>query len=248
MACAAALFPALVLAQTAQTLNLQQAEQIAIQNHPQIQVATALASAADAQRREVRAAYYPNATGAISGAEANDTNRIGAGVLNDPRIFPKFAQGFQVNQLLTDFGRTHQLVKSASLHAQAQEENIVTSRADVLLQVDRFYYGVLRAQALLRVAQQTVGERQLVSDQVTQLAANLLKSQLDVSFANVDLAQSQLLLIQAQNDLQTSYADLTRALGFADQRTYQLMEPGPPAGPPTELAGLIRQEIGRAHV
>jgi len=242
-ACAAALFPALVLAQTAQTLDLQQAEQIAIQNHPQIQVATALASAADAQRREVRAAYYPTATGAITGAEANDTNRIGAGVLNDPRIFPKFAQGFQVNQLLTDFGRTHQLVKSASLHAQAQQENIVTSRADVLLQVDRSYYGVLRAQALLRVAQQTVSERQLVSDQVTQLAANLLKSQLDVSFANVDLAQSQLLLIQAQNDLQTSYAELTRALGFADQRTYQLMEPGPPAGPPTELASLIQQAI-----
>jgi outer membrane protein len=244
IACAAAaLFPALASAQTAQTLDLQQAEQIAIQNHPHIQAATALASAADAQRREVRAAYYPTATGAISGAEANDTNRIGAGALNDPRIFPKFAQGFQVNQLLTDFGRTHQFVKSATLHAQAQEENIVTSRADVLLQVDRSYYGVLRAQALLRVAQQTVGERQLVSDQVSQLAANQLKSQLDVSFANVDLAQSQLLLIQAQNDLQTSYAELTRALGFADQRTYQLMEPGPPAGPPTELAGLIQQAI-----
>lgn len=239
----AAFLPVLASAQTAQTLDLQQAEQIAIQNHPQIQAATALASAADAQRREVRAAYYPTATGAISGAEANDTNRIGAGVLNDPRIFPKFAQGFQVNQLLTDFGRTHQLVKSATLHAQAQEENIVTSRADVLLQVDRFYYGVLRAQALLRVAQQTVGERQLVSDQVTQLAANQLKSQLDVSFANVDLAQSQLLLIQAQNNLQTSYADLTRALGFADQRTYELMEPGPLAGPPTELAGMIQQAI-----
>ena len=50
---AAAFFPALASAQTAQTLDLQQAEQIAIQNHPQIQVATALASAADAQRREV---------------------------------------------------------------------------------------------------------------------------------------------------------------------------------------------------
>lgn len=231
------------LAQTVLTLSLQQAEQVAIQNHPQIQVATALASAAEAQRREVRASYFPTATGGISGAEANDTNRIGAGVLNAPRIFPKFAQGFQVNQLLTDFGRTHQLVKSATLHAQAQEENIVTSRADVLLQVDRSYYGVLRAQALLQVAQQTVNERQLVSNQVTQMAANQLKSQLDVSFANVDLAQSQLLLIQAQNNLQTSYAELTRALGFADQRTYQLIEPGAPAAPPTELAGLIQQAI-----
>jgi outer membrane protein len=230
-------------AQNVQTLSLQQAEQIAIQNHPQIQVATALASAAEAQVREVRAPYYPVANASVTGAEAIDTNRIGAGVLNAPRVFPKFAQGAQVNQLITDFGRTYQLVKSANLHARAQEENVITSRADVLLQVDRTYYGVLRALALLHVAQQTVSERQLVSNQVTEMAANLLKSQLDVTFANVDLAQSQLLLIQAQNNLQTSYAELTRALGFADQRSYQLMEPGPPAGPPIDLAGLIQQAI-----
>lgn len=240
---AVALFPPLALAQTPQMLTLQQAEQTAIQNHPQIQAATALASVADAQRRELRAAYFPTATGAISGAEADDTNRIGAGVLNAPRIFPKFASGFQINQLLTDFGRTHQLVKSATLHEQAQQENVVTSRADVLLQVDRSYYGVLRAQALLRVAQQTVSERQLVSNQVTQLAANQLKSQLDVTFANVELSQAQLLLIQAQNNLQTSYAELTRALGFADQRAYQLAEPEPPVGPPTDLPGLIQRAV-----
>lgn len=230
-------------AQTAQTLSLQQAEQIAIQNHPQIQAATALASAADAQRREVRAPYYPNVNGSLTGAEAVDSNRIGAGALNDPRIFDKYANGFAVSQLVTDFGRTHQFVKSATLHARAQEENVVTSRADVLLQVDQAYFGVLRAQALLRVAQQTTSERQLVSNQVTQMAANQLKSQLDVTFANVDLSQAQLLLIQAQNNLQASYADLTRAMGFADQRTYNLMEEAQSPPPPMDLPTLIQQAI-----
>ena len=229
--------------QTAQTLSLQQAEQIAIQNHPQIQAATALASAADAQRREVRAPYYPNVNGSLTGAEAVDSNRIGAGALNDPRIFDKYANGFAVSQLVTDFGRTHQFVKSATLHARAQEENVVTSRADVLLQVDQAYFGVLRAQALLRVAQQTTSERQLVSNQVTQMAANQLKSQLDVTFANVDLSQAQLLLIQAQNNVQASYADLTRALGFADQRTYNLMEEAQSPPPPMDLPTLIQQAI-----
>ena len=62
------------------------------------------------------------------------------------------------------------------------------------------YFGVLRAQAVLTVAQETVKDRQLVSDQVTELEKNKIKSGLDVSFANVDLAQAQLLLIQAQND------------------------------------------------
>ena len=230
-------------AQTVQTLSLQEAEQLAIQNHPQIQAATALASAAEAQTREVRAAYYPNANGNLTGAEAVDSNRIGAGFLNAPRVFNKYANGFSLSQLISDFGRTHQFVKSSNLHAQAQQENVVTSRADVLLQVDQSYFGVLRAQALLRVAQQTVSERQLVSNQVTQMAANLLKSQLDVTFANVDLAQSQLLLIQAQNNLQASYADLTRALGFADQRRYNLVEQAQTPAPPMDLTSLIQQAM-----
>ena len=243
LSCAATLITAPAVAQTVQTLSLQQAEQVAIQNHPQIQAATALASAAEAQVRQFRAAYYPNANGSLTGAEAVDTNRIGAGVLNAPQIFDKYANGFSINQLVTDFGRTHELVKSSTLHAQAQQENVVTSRADVLLQVDQSYFGVLRAGALLRVAQQTVSERQLVSNQVTQLAANQLKSQLDVTFANVDLAQSQLLLIQAQNNVQASYADLTRALGFADQRSYHLAEPSQPVPPPMDLASLIQEAM-----
>jgi outer membrane protein len=235
--------PTLASAQNVQTLSLQQAEQVAIQNHPQIQVATALAAAAEAQRREVRAPYYPTANGSLTGAEAVESNRIGAGFLNSPAVFDKYANGFAVSQLITDFGHTHELVKSASLHARAQEENVVTSRADVLLQVDQAYFGVLRAQALLRVAQQTTSERQLVSNQVTQMAANQLKSQLDVTFANVDLAQAQLLLIQAQNNLQASFADLTRALGFADQRTYNLSEQPQTPAPPMDLPTLIQQAM-----
>lgn len=236
-------FSALASAQTVQTLSLQQAEEIAIQNHPQIQAATALASAAEAQVREVRSAYYPNANGSLTGAEAVKSNRIGAGVLNAPSVFDKYANGFSINQLVTDFGRTFQLAKSSDLHARAQQENVVTSRADVLLEVDQSYFGVLRAQALLQVAQQTVSERQIVSNQVTQMAANLLKSQLDVTFANVDLAQAQLLLIQAQNNLQASYADLTRALGFADQRSYNLTEPVQAPAPPGDLVTLLQQAM-----
>ncbi len=81
---------------------------------------------------------------------------------------------------------------------------------------------MLKAQAVLQVAQETVKNRQLVSDQITAMAKNLLKSDLDVSFANVDLSQAQLLLIQAQNDVQASFADLSAALGYADQRTFTL--------------------------
>jgi outer membrane protein len=227
----------------AQTLTLQEAEKIAIQNHPQIQAASYLATAAKAQVTEARSDYYPHAYGSVTGVMAENNSRVAAGALNNPIIFSRFADGVTVQQLVTDFGRTHELVKSSELHAKAQEENVSTTRADVLLHVDAAYYGVLKTQAVLQVAEETVKDRQLVADQITALEKNKLKSGLDVSFANVDLAQAELLLVQAQNDLQASFAELSAALGYSDQRTFQLAEQPLPPAPPGDLPTLIAQAI-----
>jgi outer membrane protein len=243
------LFPVLVaallaatatLAQTTQKLTLQQAEQIVVQNHPQIQAAMNLASAAAAQVTQARAAYYPTVYGSLTGVAAENNSRIAAGGLNNPIIYDRYANGVTVSQLVTDFGRTHELVRSSDLHAQAQQENVVTTRADVLLQLDQSYFAVLKAQSVLTVAQETVKARQLIADQVSELEKNKIKSGLDVSFANVNLAQAQLLLIQAQNDLQSSFARLSAALGYSDQRTFQLTDEPLPSAPPANLSNLIQ--------
>ena len=230
-------------AQGTQKLSLKQAETIAIQNHPEIQAATELAHAARAQVTEARSAYYPTVDGSLTGVDAENNSRITAGALNNPVIYERYANGIAVSQLITNFGRTHELAKSAGLHAQAQQENVVTSRADVLLGVDQAYFAVLRSQAVLTVAQETVKERQLVSDQVTALEQNKIKSGLDVSFANVALAQAQLLLIQSQNDVDASYSQLSAALGYGDQRIFDLAdEPLPPA-PAPNFSDVLQQAL-----
>jgi outer membrane protein len=227
--------------QTVQRLTLTEAESIAIQNHPQIQAATQLALAAAAQVKEVQSLYYPQANGAATGTKAENDSRIAAGFLNSPAVYNKFADGVSVTQLVTDFGRTHELSKSSHFHAQAEQENVVTTRADVLLRVNVSYFGVMKAQSVLKVAEETVKARQLVADQVSEMAKSSLKSGLDVSFANVDLARAQLLLVQAQNDLQSSYAQLSDALGYSDQRTFQLVDEPMPGPPPPDVAPLITE-------
>jgi outer membrane protein len=235
--------PAQTQNQAGQPLTLQDAEKIAIQNHPRIQAATQLALAASAQVREVQSLYYPQASGAATGVYAENNSRIAAGFLNSPSLFNKFADGVSVNQLVTDFGRTHELSKSSHFHAQAEQENVVRTRADVLLRVNVSYFGVMKAQSVLHVAEETVKARQLVADQVSALAKSSLKSGLDVSFANVDLARAQLLLVQAQNDLQSSSAQLSDALGYSDPRTFQLVDEPSPGPPPADLAPLIAEAL-----
>ncbi len=229
--------------QNAQRLTLADAESIAIQNHPRIQAATQLASAAAAQVKEVQSAYYPQANGALTGVKAENNSAIAAGFLTSSSLDNKFAEGASVSQLLTDFGRTHELSKSSRFHAQAAQENVVTSRSDVLLAVDLSYFNAMKAQSVLQVAEETVKARQLVVDQVSALAKSSLKSGLDVSFANVDLARAQLLLVQAQDDLQSSFAQLSDALGYSDQRTFQLVDENLPGPPPPDAAPLIAEAL-----
>jgi outer membrane protein len=240
---ATAVSATLLPAQNTQKLTLQEAQQIAIQNHPRIQAAMNLASAAKAQVTEARSAYYPTVYGSLTGAGAENNSRVAAGALNNPIIFDRYANGVTVGQLVTDFGHTRELVKSSDLHAQAQEASVVTTRADVLLLVDQSYFAALKAQSVLAVAQETVKARQLASDQVTELAKNRIRSDLDVNFANVNLAQAQLLLIQAQNDLQSSFARLSASLGYPDARTFQLAEEPMPPDPPADVSSLIQQAL-----
>jgi outer membrane protein len=50
-------------------------------------------------------------------------------------------------------------------------------------------------------------------------------------------------LIQAQNDVDASFAQLSAALGYADQRTFQLVEQPLPAAPPADINQLIQQAL-----
>lgn len=118
-----------------------------------------------------------------------------------------------------------------------------TTRAEILMGVSRAYFSVLRAQALLKVADQTVSTRQVVADQVTALAQAKLKSTLDVSFANVNLAEAKLLQLEAQNDVKASEADLATALGMPGVTGFVLAEEPMPPRLPDRISDLIQQAL-----
>ena len=229
--------------QAPQTLTLKEAEAIALKNHPQVLAAQYTALASYEVLKETRSAYFPTVFGDVTGAAADRDIRIGAGFFSNPRILSRFAQGITVSQLITDSGRTPNLVASSRLQARAEDQNALATRYDVILGVDEAYFNVLRAQALVKVAQQTVAERQLVVDQVTALAKSKLKSQLDVSFANVNLAEARLLLIGAQDDVDKSFAELARALGFQNQQRYNLVETPLPGPAPPDANELVLEAM-----
>jgi outer membrane protein len=224
-------------------LTLPEAEALALKNHPQVQSVQYQALASNQAVREQLSAYYPTVFGSVTGSVAGRETRIGAGSLTDSRLFNRFGQGITVDQLITDSGRTSNLVASSRLQAQAAQQKVQATRYDVLLAVNQAYFETLRAQALLKVAQQTVAERQVVTDQVTAFVNNKLKSNLDLSFAQVNLAQARLLLITTQNEINKAFAQLTRALGSDTQQTYALEEEALPAPPSASADPLVTEAM-----
>ena len=239
----AATIPTLAAPSQTPKLTLKDAEALALRNHPLLQAATFEAEAANQVTREQKSAYYPTAIGSLTGAGAIPDSRIAAGFLNNPIIYNRYSNGLEINQLVTDFGRTSNLVASARLGAKAASESAQQTAQDVLLAVNRAYFGVLRGQAVLKVAEETVKARRILADQITTLEKNKLRSLVDVSFAEVDLAQAQLLLVQAQNGEKASYAELADALGLANPQPFDLAEEPMPPAPIADPTDLIVQAL-----
>ncbi len=227
-------------------LSLTDAEDIALKNNPAISVARLSALASQQVTREVRSNLWPTAITNLTAVDAHNDSRIAAGGLNNPVIFERAAAGATVSQLITDFGHTTNLVASARLHAKAEDQSAIATKEQILLAVDQAFYSALQAQALLKVAEQTVDSRQLVSDQVSALAKSKLKSELDLSFANVNLSQAQLLKLDAENNAQSAMASLSAVLGYPKLQDMQLIdEPQVFAAPAEDPDTLITEAFNR---
>lgn len=225
-------------------LTRTQAEQLAIKNNPRISVGRLLAFAQHQIYRESRAAELPNFNGAITAVDANEGSRIGAGGLTASRLLEHAGAGVTLNQLITDFGRTYNLVSSSKLLEKAQNANALATTEDIVLATDQAFYNALQAEALLKVAQQTVSTRQSVEHQIDELAKNKLKSNLDLSFAQVNLSQAKLLQLDAQNNVDSTIATLSAVLGFDKQVHYELsVEDTQPPSPPEDVDVLINTAL-----
>jgi len=224
-------------------LSLEDAESLALKNHPQVLGAQNEYSAMSQRIAEARSAYYPQLSGEVTGSQGNIGARIGAGYLSDSRLFNRFGDGIVLGQLLTDSGRTPNLVAGSQLQAGAAQQNVRATKYDVLLRVNQAYFGTLRAQALVRVADETVAARQTVSDQVTTMYNNKLKSEVDVAFANVELSRAKLMQMQAQEQVQAQFAELARDLGSQDAVAYRLTEVPMPPSPASKAEDLVQQAL-----
>ncbi len=205
-------------------LTLARAQRIALANHPAAKVSTYETIAAGEDVAIIRSILFPQVQGAAIGALADnyDSRLAAIGGINNPTVLQRGSGGVAISQLVTDFGRTNAMIQAAraSLKAQRERGNLTTEQ--ILLGVTRAYYDLLRAHALMQVADRTMKTRQTVLDQISALSKAQLRSDLDVDMAKANVDDADLLMLEAINGLDNARAELSEALGYEKTYTFIL--------------------------
>lgn len=208
-------------------LTLAEARALALRTHPRITASDLRAQAARAGVRVAESANFPTlaANFTATGSSEQVNTRIGAaGSLSVSQVFDHAAIGLNATHLLTDFGRTASQIEVARQKSHAEDSFVRTYERQVELQVTAAYFATLQAQSVLSVARQTVTTRTLALQQVSALASNQLKSELDVSFARVNVEEARLLVARAESELESGFTELSLHLGERTPRHYALAE------------------------
>lgn len=223
-------------------LTLDEAEKLALEHNPNISIARLLKLAQTQVTREVRSSEMPTAIGDLTAVGAHVNSRLTAGELNNPIVYDRAAGGLTVRQLITDFGRTRNLVRNAQSTTQAQVDTERATVNDIVLAIDQGFYQALTAQSVLKVAQKTLATRQATAEQISAFTSQKLRSTLDLSLADVQVSQAQLLVLDAQNSAQSAMASLNAILGSEADQQYDLIDETPenPQPAPAGAENLVQ--------
>ncbi len=234
----------------AQSLTLDDALQTALKGHPSLARAAYQTGAARARVRQAGAGMMPNI--AIQGAATDGPAGAPAfglqGLSGDP-LKKHFGSGINLVQPVYDFGRTDHLVAARRLQVGAALEDEDTQKAAVLLGVQSAYFNVLRSQQLVTVQQDNVRQREETVRQAQLFVDAGLKADVDLQLARANLADAQVALAAAQNDVNAAFAALNNAMGETKLQTYRLAPVGTDPAllldspPPPPAEDLMRQAV-----
>jgi outer membrane protein len=197
--------------QAANVLTLDDAIQIALDNHPSIKASRERIGAQQAVLGQQMAAYYP--TIAMNNFYQTST-QVGSNVGATNRAFDTVVSRTGVNMMLYNFGKREGTVQAAQDTLDATGFNYKTTVDGVILGVKQAYYFYLGAKAIVAVREETVKSRQLLVNQARGFYEVGTRARIDVVRAESNLYTAEADLIAARNAMQLAWVTLKNAMGL----------------------------------
>ncbi len=229
------------LACAQESLKLEDALRLALQNNGLARAALADADAADARLNAARANLYPS----IDISSSTTRTRIEGGGVNTDTT--QRQNGFGLEWLLLDNGQRELRIRQSSRSAEATRQNTRDAIRRVLFQTARAYYEVLRRKELLQVADTAVRRAETLLEVARAQAEVGAAPQKDVLQAEADLANARVQQIQARNALRLAETDLKRLIGWDALQPLPALD-APAAAPAPDPSISLEQLWQRARL
>ena len=185
-------------AQEKSVLTLEEAIDLAIENNPAIEISDATVDISRAVVKNAKSAYYPQISSRL--------------------IVPFIGResGFFLDQLIYDFGRTSNSVKSTKAILKSRKFDKESTEDDIILSTIISYYTVLSESHIALAMEKKVVESEKRLEQAEGFYKSGRVPQIDVTKAEVNLGNAKLEQIAANNNLEVAKVNLQTVMGLED--------------------------------
>jgi outer membrane protein TolC len=216
-------------------LTLQRCIEIALKMQPNIIAAINTVNVNESRIGQAKANYYPQVNWSSSYSRISSSSGrsgISSSLSNAPVSFSRTSEGsfdeyftgFNLSQLIYDFGKTPTQVKIQNFNLDSSRSDLENTADQIILAVRQAYYGVVQAKYNVLVAEDTVKQTQQHLEQAKGFYEVGTKPKFDVTKAQVDLSNAKLNLIRNENAYKVSIVNLNNTMGIPDAPEYTLDE------------------------
>ena len=220
------------LSPTGKLLTIEDAVRIGLDNHPRIRSASERIGSQQAILGQQTAAYYPT----ISLSNQYRTSQSSTNGGND-HAADTFSSQASFNLTLYNFGKREGNVQAARETLDATKQDYGTTTQDTVLSIKQSYYVYLASQALVKVRQDTVRNRELLVRQAQGFYEVGTRARIDVARAEANLYTARADLIAAENGVKIAWVTLRNAMGSPRLPEQPVAEDSPEVELSMNLAG-----------
>jgi outer membrane protein TolC len=207
-------------------LSIDRGVSIALQYHPTIAISRARLEEAQASLEEVSAGFYPQLSVTADyrwerSGGAGSVPRAGAKIANSG-IAQTTGGSVQVNQLLWDWGKTDALRDQAYSNVVAAQADLASAENDAVFAFKQSFFDDLKQEQLVRVGEETLRQFEKRLEQVKAFVEAGTRQKYDLTKAEVDLGNANLVLVKARTALTVARATLDTSLGLASEPQYDI--------------------------
>lgn len=199
-------------------LALPQCLEIALKNQPTLKAARSSVEASQARVTQSKADYLPQIS--LQSAYDRVHTEFSGRFMSSGGTTSNYSSGVNLTQLFYDFGRTGGKIEASRQNLTMSEYEALDVIQAVILNVEQAYYNLLKSRKLLSVAEETIRQREEHLKQAQAFYRVGTRAKIDVTKAEVDLANSHLDKIKAENALKVAKASLNNAMGIRTPVAY----------------------------